>query len=130
MTRLDTVADALINLKNNDHASKRECFFRPASRLLGEIFRVMQKNGFISTFEFIDDGREGIYRVELTGKINQCRAVKPRYAVKKNGFEKYEKRYLPAKDVGILIVSTPEGVLTHVEAKKRGLGGRLLAFVY
>jgi small subunit ribosomal protein S8 len=130
MARMDPTADALIGLKNSDLASKRECFFRPASKLLGEILRVMQKNGYISTFEFVDDNREGSYRVELTGKINQCRAIKPRYAVKKNGFEKFEKRYLPARDVGILIVSTPQGVLSHAEAKKRGIGGRLLAFVY
>jgi len=130
MTRMDPVADALINLKNNDMASKKQCFFRPASKILGEILRVMQKNGYISTFEFVDDGREGIYRVELLGKINQCRAIKPRYAVKKSGFEKYEKRYLPAKDVGMIVVSTPKGVLTHHEAKAEGIGGRLLAFVY
>jgi small subunit ribosomal protein S8 len=130
MTRMDPVADALINLKNSDIASKKQCFFRPASKLLGEILRVMQKRGYLSTFEFIDDGREGIYRVELMGKINQCRAIKPRYATKRNGFEKYEKRYLPSKDVGILIVSTPNGVLTHNEAKKQGVGGRLLAYVY
>ena len=130
MTRVDPISDALIHLKNSDMASKKQCFFRPASKLLGEVLRVMQKNGYISTFEFVDDGREGIYRIELTGKINQCRAIKPRYAVKKNVFEKYEKRYLPAKDVGILIVSTPKGMLTHGDAKKKGIGGRLLAFVY
>lgn len=130
MTRIDPIADALIGLKNSDIASKKECFFRPASKLLGEILKVVQKNGYISTFEFIDDGREGIYRVELTGKINKCKAIKPRYAVKKDAFEKYEKRYLPSKDVGILVVSTPKGVVTHTEAKKLGIGGRLLAYIY
>ena len=130
MTQIDPIADAMISLKNNDLASKKECFFRPASKLLGEILRVMQKDGYISTFEFIDDGREGIYRIELTGKINQCRAIKPRYAVKKNEFEKYEKRYLLAKDVGTIIVSTPKGVLTHRESKEQGIGGRLLAYIY
>ena len=130
MTRIDPIADALISLKNSDLASKKECFFRPASKLLGEILRVIQKSGYISTFEFIDDGREGTYRVELTGRINRCKAIKPRHAVKKSAFEKYEKRYLPARDIGILIVSTPKGVLTHTEAKKLGTGGRLLAYIY
>ncbi|MAG21990.1 MAG: 30S ribosomal protein S8 [Candidatus Diapherotrites archaeon] len=130
MTMIDPIADALINLKNSDVASKKECVFRPASKLLGEILKVMQKKGYISTFEFVDDGREGIYRIELTGKINQCRAIKPRYAVKKSEFEKYEKRYLPAKDIGLLIVSTPKGVVTHREAKEQGTGGRLLAYIY
>ncbi len=61
---------------------------------------------------------------------NECKAIKPRYAVKKNRFEVYEKRYLPARDVGILIVSTPAGLLTHKQAKEKGIGGRLVAFVY
>ncbi len=127
---LDPIADALVAIKNSDAAANKECLFRPASKLLGEILRVMQQQGYVNSFEFIDDGRDGTYRIELLGKINNCRAIKPRYAVKNNEFEKYEKRYLPARDVGILVVTTPKGVLTHSEAKKNGIGGRLLAFVY
>ena len=130
MTLVDPIADALISIKNGDLASKKECMFRPASKLLGEILKIMQKGGYIGTFEFIDDGREGIYKIQLNGKINECRAIKPRYAVKKDGFEKYEKRYLPSKDIGVLIVTTPAGVLTHREAKGKGSGGRLVAYIY
>jgi len=66
----------------------------------------------------------------LNGKMNTCKAIRPRHAVKKAGFEKFEKRYLPARDVGLLVVSTPNGVMTHRDAKKKGLGGRLIAFMY
>lgn len=127
---VDPIANALINIKNHENASKRVCRVRPASKLLGEILRVMQKNNYISTYEFIDDGRDGTYKIELVGKINACKAVKPRYAVKKDDFEKFEKRYLPARDVGLLIVSTPHGVVSHTDAKKMLTGGRLLAYVY
>jgi len=130
MVLVDPIADAFAHMKNSDMASKKECFFKPASKLLGEILKVLQKQGYINTFEFIDDGRSGIYRIELTGKINDCRAIKPRYAVRKNEFEKFEKRYLPARDVGVMVVSTVDGVVTHRDAKKSGLGGRLLAFIY
>jgi len=130
MTLVDPIADALVHIKNSDMASKKECAFKPASKMLGEILKVLQKQGYISTFEYIDDGRSGLFKIELTGKINNCRAVKPRYAVRKNEFEKFEKRYLPAKDVGVLIVSTVKGILTHREAKQQGIGGRLMAFVY
>ena len=130
MARTDPLADALINLKNHENASKRLCTIRPASRLLGEILRVMQEKRYISTYEFVDDGREGQYKVLLLGKINECKAVKPRYAVAKDEFEKFEKRYLPSVDIGTIIVSTPQGVFTHAEAKKRGIGGRLLAYIY
>ena len=130
MSRNDPLADALINIKNNENASKKECIIRPASKLLKEILRIMQEKGYIGTFEFIDDGREGLFKVELLGKINECRAIKPRYAVKQNDYEKFEKRYLPSYDIGTLIVTTQQGVFTHEEAKEKHTGGRLLAYIY
>jgi small subunit ribosomal protein S8 len=130
MSLTDPVADALINLKNHELASKKECIFKPASKLIGEVLKILIKKGFIEKYELIDDGRDGMFRVELNGKINECKAIKPRYAVKKSEYEKYEKRFLPSKDIGIMIVSTPQGVMTHTEAKKKEIGGRLIAFVY
>ncbi|AJF60357.1 MAG: 30S ribosomal protein S8 [Candidatus Diapherotrites archaeon] len=130
MVRIDPLADALINIKNNENASKKACNVRPASKLLGEVLRVMQEQKYISTYELIDDGREGIFKIELLGKINECKAIKPRYPVKSSGFEKYEMRYLPARNVGMIIVTTSEGVMSHKDAKEKYLGGRLLAYVY
>ncbi len=130
MSRTDSIADALTHLKNSENAAHNECMIRPASKLLKEIFRILQAGGYIQSFEFVEDGREGMFRVKLAGKINEARAIKPRYAVGKNEFEKFEKKYLPAYDVGTIIVSTPQGVLTHSEAKGKNIGGRLLAYVY
>lgn len=130
MSLVDPVSDALINIKNHEMASKRTVFLKPASKLLGEILRVMQKTTYLGTYEYVDDGKSGIYKIDLTGKINECKAIKPRYPVKKNEFEKFEKRFLPAHDVGLLIVTTSKGVMTHKEAKQQGLGGRLLAYVF
>ncbi|MBI4052580.1 MAG: 30S ribosomal protein S8 [Candidatus Diapherotrites archaeon] len=130
MTMIDPIADALVAVKNSDQASKKECEFKPGSKLLKEIFRVMQEKGYIEGFDFLEDRKGDRLKIKLRGKINECKAIKPRYAVKKDEFEKFEKRYLPAKDVGIIIVTTPKGVLTHMDAKTQGLGGRLLAYVY
>ncbi|MBI4210138.1 MAG: 30S ribosomal protein S8 [Candidatus Diapherotrites archaeon] len=130
MSRTDPIADALTNLKNHEDAAKAEVALRPASRLLKEILRIMQDKGYIGGFEEIGDTRGGTIKVKLVGRINQAKAIKPRYAVKKDEFEKFEKKYLPAYDVGTIIVSTPKGVLTHIEAKEKNLGGRLLAYVY
>lgn len=130
MSLTDPVADALINLKNHELSSKKECAFKPASKLITEILKILMKKGFIEKYELIDDGRDGMIKVELKGKINECKAIKPRYAVKKNEYEKYEKRFLPSKEIGIIIVSTSKGVMTHKEAKKKEVGGRLIAFVY
>lgn len=130
MTRIDPLSDALINIKNHEKAAKKECIIRPASRLLGEVLKVMQESGYISTYEFVDDGRDGMYKAILLGKINECRTIKPRYSVKKTEFEKYEKRYLPSRDIGAIIVTTPKGVMTHLKARRESVGGKLLAFIY
>jgi small subunit ribosomal protein S8 len=68
--------------------------------------------------------------VYLDGRINKCRAIKPRFAVKHDDFEKFEKSFLISRDIGILIVSTTDGLMTHKLAKQKGLGGRLIAYVY
>lgn len=126
----DTIADAMINLKNHENAAKTECILKPSSKLLGEILKVMQENGYIGEYSLIEAKNGGSFKVRLIGKINECRAIKPRHAVKKNEFEKFEKRYLPAYDVGKIIVSTPKGIMTHDKAKQLNLGGRLLVYVY
>lgn len=130
MTLMDPLADALTNIRNNERQVNDSCIISPASKLIGRVLSTMQKENYIGDFEFIDDNRAGKFQVELEGNINQCGVIKPRHAVKKDEFEKFEKRYLPAKNFGILIVTTPEGIMTHREAKERGIGGRLLAYMY
>jgi len=130
MSMNDPIVDALTKVRNAEAASKKECSIKPASKFLGEILRVAKENEYIEEFKQTDDAGIITYNITLNGKMNTCKAVKPRYAVKRNGFEKYEKRYLPARDVGLLVVSTPSGVMTHTQAKDKGLGGRLIAFMY
>ncbi len=127
---MDTLSSGLTTIKNNEIRNRRECIISPASKLLGRVLRVMQLNGYIGEFEFVDDGRSGKFRVQLLGRVNRCGAVKPRFPVRTNEFETWEKRFLPSRDVGVLIVSTPQGVIVHREAKEKGIGGRILAFVY
>jgi len=127
---MDTLANGLITIMNNEMRNTRECIISPASKLLGRILRIIQLNGYIGEFEFIDDGRSGKFKVQLLGRINKCGAIKPRFSVKIDEFEEWEKKFLPSRDVGILVVSTPKGVLSHREAKEKRQGGKLLAFVY
>jgi len=126
----DPLTDALSNIMNHEVLRKREVILRPASKQVAAMLRIMQRAGYIGEFEFIDDGRSGVFRVELLGRINKCGVIKPHYAVKHNEFEYWEKRYLPARNFGLLIVSTPKGFMTHLEAMKQGYGGRLMAYVY
>jgi small subunit ribosomal protein S8 len=127
---MDTLTNGLITIKNNELRNKRECIISPASKLLGRVLRIMQLNGYIGEFEFIDDGRSGKFKVQLLGRINKCGAVKPRFSVRVDEFENWEKKFLPSRDVGLMVVSTSKGVIAHREAEEKNLGGRLLAFVY
>ena len=130
MTAKDTLSNGLTTLMNNEFRNKPSCVISPASKLLGHVLRVLQLSGYVGEFEFIEDGRSGKFRVQLLGRINKCGAIKPRYSVKTDAFENWEKTYLPAREMGILVVSTPSGVISHKEAKQKSVGGKLLAFVY
>ena len=126
----DPLNDAMSMMKNASSTGKSECTVRPSSKLIGRVLKVMQDHGYISQFEYIEDGRAGQFRVIMKGAINNCGVIKPRYSVKVNELEKFEARFLPAQDFGVLIISTTEGVITHARAKELGIGGKLLAYVY
>jgi small subunit ribosomal protein S8 len=130
MSLVDPVVEALTKIRNAEAASKKDCSLRPASKFLGEVLRVAKENEYIEEYKMNENKGILSYDVKLSGKMNTCKAIRPRHAVKKANFEKFEKRYLPARDVGLLVVSTPAGVMTHREAKEKGLGGRLIAFMY
>jgi small subunit ribosomal protein S8 len=126
----DPLNDAMSTMKNAATVGKQECMIRPSSKLIGRVLKVMQESGYINQFEFVEDGRAGFFKVKIEGKINNCGVIKPRYSVRKTDLEKYEARYLPAQDFGVLILTTTEGVITHMKAKELGVGGKLLAYVY
>jgi small subunit ribosomal protein S8 len=126
----DPLNDAMSTIKNAATVGKSECQIKPSSKLIGRVLKVMQENGYINQFEFVEDGKAGVFKVKMQGKINNCGVIKPRYSVKKVDLEQFEARFLPAQDFGVLIISTTEGVVSHVKAKELGVGGKLLAFVY
>lgn len=127
---MDPLMNALNTIMTNEERHKKECIICPASNLVGRVLRIIQSMGYIGEIEFIDDGRTGKFRVQLFGRTNECMAVKPRFSIKVKDMEKWEKRFLPARNLGTLIISTPKGVMTHNHARERNLGGRILAYVY
>jgi small subunit ribosomal protein S8 len=130
MVLLDPLANALSTIKNAESTGKRECIIKPVSKLISSVLRVMQQASYVGDFEFIEDGKAGLFKIELLGNINNCGAIKPRFSIVKREFEKWEQRYLPASDVGLLILTTSQGIMSHIEAKGQGIGGKLLAYVY
>ena len=126
----DSLSNALSKIMNAERIGKEACLIKPVSKIIKNVFRIMNDNGYIGEFQEVEDGRGGFMKVSLLGKINKCGTIKPRYSVNLNDYEKFEKRYLPAKDFGIILVSTTKGIMTHIEAKKNNLGGILLVYCY
>lgn len=127
--RHDLLSDVLFAVSNAEKIGKKTCVV-PASNLVKSVLKIIQDTGYIGSFEFIDDGKSGKFQIELMGKINKTRVIRPRFSVKSDEFEKWESRYLPAKNFGVLIVSTSKGVMSQKHAIEQGIGGRLLAYIY
>ncbi len=130
MPAQNILSNLFTTLYNNELRNKKECLVIRASKLASEVLRIVQKNKYIGEFEYIDDGLGGKFKIQLLGRINKCGLISPRLAIQKNEYERWERNYLPAVGVGILVITTSEGVLSHTEAKSRGIGGRLLGYVY
>ena len=130
MSLNDSLSNALSVILNAEKTAKNEVTVKPISKVIKSVLEIMQNNLYIGSYKEEDDGKGKYLVVNLIGKINKAGSIKPRFAVKADEFEKFENRYLLAKDFGIIIVSTSKGIMTHVEAKKKKIGGKLLAYCY
>lgn len=126
----DPLANVLAVINNAEHKGMRQCTIKPASKLITGVLDILNAKRYLGGYTIIEDGRGNIVQVSLIGAVNKCGAIKPRFSVAMGSYEKFEKRFLPAKDFGVLIISTPKGIMTHAEAKAKGFGGRLLAYCY
>jgi len=130
MSLNDNLANAMSRILNSERVGKHECVIKPVSKTIKKLLDLLKTHKYIKGYKLVEDSKGNILIVSLTGRINKCGAIKPRYAVKQDNYEKFEKRYLIAKDFGILIVSTSNEMMTHIEAKSKRLGGRLVAYCY
>ncbi len=130
MSMNDTLANALSHMLNCEKVGKSTCIVRDASKMIKEVLEIMKSHGYVSKIEFKESPKGNTIIVELKGAINNCGAIKPRFPVNMEGYEKYERRYLPAKDFGIMIVSTTKGLMTQDKAIEQKLGGKLIAYCY
>ncbi len=127
---VDTLADALNTIYVSETKGRSQALLRHPSKILRAILGIFKEEGFIESFETIEDGIGGKINVKLSGRINNCKCIKPRFSVKSSEWDVWEGRYLPARNLGMIVVSTSKGLMTHTKAKEQKLGGRLIAFVY
>jgi len=133
LVSIDPLANALSAIYNAEVRAKKEVVTWPASKLILNVLKVLQREGYIGEFEYIDDGRWGKIRIQLLGRINKIGVIRPRFPVKYNDLVNpphWLKKYLPAYNIGILILTTSYGVTSHKEAIQRKIGGILLAYCY
>lgn len=130
MTLNDPLANAMSKMLTAEKLAKESITIYPSSKLIKNVLSVLNANLYVGDYTEKEDDKGNYLNLNLIGRINKCGVVKPRFSAKKAGFEKFEKRYLPSRDFGILIVSTSQGLMTHKEAIKKNLGARIIAYCY
>merc|ERR1712191_32865 len=83
MVRMNVLADALNSINNAEKRGKRQVLIRPCSKVIIKFLTVMMKHGYIGEFEIVDDHRAGKIVVNLTGRLNKCGVISPRFATLK-----------------------------------------------
>jgi len=130
MSLNDPLANVLSHIYNCEKIGKKECVVTPISKIVKSVLNILKDNNYIKNFILEENKKGGFVKIELSGNINKCGVIKPRFSVTKIEYDKFGKRYLPAKDFGIIIVSTSKGIMVHKDAISKGIGGKLLAYCY
>jgi len=121
----DIIADALNEIMNTKRARRDSVTVDRHSKVLIKVLELAQKEGYINSFEV-----KGTKLDIKIGELNECKVIKPRFYVTVDKIDKYMRRYLPAKDMGIMIISTNKGMMTHEDALTQEIGGALIAYFY
>ncbi|MFH1711296.1 MAG: 30S ribosomal protein S8 [Nanoarchaeota archaeon] len=120
----DIISDTLNQIMNAKRAKKNSVKVKRHSKILVGILDIAKKHGYIESYKV--NGRE----LEIKFNLNECRAIKPRFTAQVRDLDKYVRRYLPARNFGMMIVSTSSGLMTHEEAQGKNIGGSLIAYFY
>lgn len=132
MHATDVIADMLTRIRNAA-SSKHATVDVPASNLKKQIAKILLEEGYVKDFVEIDDKKQGIIRITLKYVENKKNIISGIKRISKPGLRVYaEKDEIPKVlgGLGVAIVSTSKGVMTDKEARKLGIGGEVLAFVW
>ena len=132
MALSDPIGDALTVIRNAVRSKKDKADIK-ASKLLSEMLKILRREKFVYDYRLIEDKKQGILRVYLTKANEPVRKISKIVRISKPGLRVYSKRdSIPTvlSGLGICILSTPEGILSGDEAKRRGVGGEVLAKIW
>ena len=128
----DSVADMLTRIRNASSA-KHETVYVPASNLKKAIAQILLDEGYIKSFELVDNGNQGVLHITLKYMAKKAPVISGLKRVSKPGLRIYagaEELPKVLKGLGIAIVSTSKGVMTDKKARELHIGGEVLAFVW
>ncbi|XP_028086332.1 40S ribosomal protein S15a-like isoform X1 [Camellia sinensis] len=130
MVRVSVLNDALKSMYNAEKIGKRQVMIRPSSKVIIKFLIVMQKDGYIGEFEYVDDHRSGKIVVELNGRLNKCGVISPCFDVGVKEIEPWTTRLLPSRQFGYIVLTTSTGIMDHEEARRKNVSGKVLGFFY
>ena len=128
----DPIADMLTRIRNAN-SSKHETVSVPSSKMKLAIAKILLDEGYISGYEVIEDGLQGVIKITLKYGANKTKVITGLKRVSKPGLRVYAgKDELPRvlRGLGIAIISTSKGIMTDKEARKNKVGGEVLAFIW
>ena len=130
MVRISVLNDALRSIVNAERRGKRQVMLRPSSKVVVKFLQVMLRAGYIGEFELVETRCGQKIVVELTGRVNKCGVISPRYDVSHSELEEWIGKLLPSRLFGKIVLTTAVGILDHEEARRKKVGGKILGFFY
>ncbi|KAG1669725.1 40S ribosomal protein S15a [Nymphon striatum] len=100
MVHMNVLADALKSINNAEKRGKRQVLIRPCSKVIIKFLGVMMRHGYIGEYEIVDDHRAGKIVVNLTGRLNKCGVISPRFDIAIRDLEKWTSNLLPSRQFG------------------------------
>ena len=132
MTMTDPIADMLTRIRNAN-VVKHETVDVPASNIKKELARILLEEGFVRGYDVIEDGKQGIIRIQLKYGQTGERVISGLKRISKPGMRVYaDKHEVPRvlNGLGISIISTSKGILTDKQARKANVGGEVICYVW
>lgn len=132
MVMTDPIADFLTRIRNANMVMHEKVEI-PASKTKFALAEILKNEGFVKDYEQIEDGKQGIIRVYLKYGPNREKVISGLKRISKPGLKVYCKRDEVPKvlgGLGIAIISTSKGIMTDKDARKNGLGGEVICYVW
>lgn len=127
MSLNDSLAAALSKINNAEGKKELEL---PSSKMLKHVLTILAEGRYVGSHEEVQTAKGSKILLQLLGSINKCGVIKPRFSFEYAESEDVEKKYLPAKGFGVIIVSTSQGLMTIAQSREKKIGGRLIAYCY